>query len=372
MRRNYMKNKICIYAICKDEKQFVEPWLESMKEADYIVVLDTGSTDGTYELLKNDPRVHRVEQKIITPWRFDVARNESMKLIPDDANILLSTDLDELLEPGWAEVIREKWIDGLHVRGSYKYAWSHTEDGQPGRVFYYDKLHDKNWYWKAPVHEFLHSDIYSDKYQYEHSLDLFEKGVYLHHYPDKTKSRSSYLPLLELRVKEDSKDYCGKFYLSHEYHYRGYYDKSNEVLLDILENYSDKYNSVELAACYLFLGDNHRAVGDKELATYYYNKAIAQEPSYREPYLLAAEVCNELGRYNVAIGYVTDAIRNSHRHYTWVERDNSWNEQVDDILAVSLWWLGKKDAALYHAEQAARLNPYDTRLQENLNIIKNT
>ena len=93
-----MNNKICIYAICKNEIKYVRQWLDSMAEADYIVVLDTGSTDGTYELLQNDPRVTKVEQKEIKPWRFDVARNESMKLVPEDANILFCTDFDELLE----------------------------------------------------------------------------------------------------------------------------------------------------------------------------------------------------------------------------------------------------------------------------------
>lgn len=71
-----------------------------MSEADYIVILDTGSTDGTYEKLKNDKRVTRVEQKIVDPWRFDVARNESMKLVPDDADILVCTDFDELFNTG--------------------------------------------------------------------------------------------------------------------------------------------------------------------------------------------------------------------------------------------------------------------------------
>jgi tetratricopeptide (TPR) repeat protein len=365
------KNKICVYAICKNEEQFVEAWLESMNEADYIVVLDTGSTDNTFELLKNDPRVYRAEQKVITPWRFDTARNESMKLIPDDANILLSTDLDELLEPGWADVIRENWIDGFHVRGTYKYAWSHTEDGQPGRIFYYDKLHDKNWYWTAPVHELLHSDLYSDEYRFEHSIDLFEKGVYLHHYPDHTKSRGSYLPLLELRAKEDPEDYYGKFYLSHEYNYRGYYEKSNEVLLDILKNYKDKYSNLEIAAAYLFLGDNHRSMGDPDKAIYYYNLSIAQEPSYREPYLLAAEICNERKNCNMAMGYVFEALAKSYRHFTWIERDNSWNEQADDILAVAYYWTGNKELALQHAEKAVELNPHDERLQQNLEFIKN-
>ena len=71
-----------------------------MSEADYIVVLDTGSTDGTYEKLKEDARVTVVKQEVITPWRFDVARNKSMELIPEDADILVCTDFDELFEPG--------------------------------------------------------------------------------------------------------------------------------------------------------------------------------------------------------------------------------------------------------------------------------
>lgn len=363
------ENKICIYAICKNEEQFVEKWLESMSEADYIVVLDTGSTDNTYELLKNDPRVYRIEQKVITPWRFDTARNESMKLIPDDANILLTTDLDEWLEPGWADVIRKNWIDGFHVRGTYKYAWSHTEDGNPGRIFYYDKLHDKNWYWTAPVHELLNSDIYDDEYRFSHNLDLFDKGVYLHHYPDTSKSRGTYLPLLELRAKENPDDYYGKYYLSHEYNYREMYEKSNAVLYDILENYQDKYSNLEIAACYLFLGDNYRSLHDLDKAIYNYNRAITQEPTYREPYLLAAEVFNEKQQYNIAIGYVQEALQKSYRHYTWVERDDSWREKIDDILSISYFYLGDYEKAIHHVINAYNQNPNDTRIKYNLDII---
>ena len=84
-------NKICVYAICKNEEKFVDKWLDNMSEADYIVVLDTGSTDKTFEKLKNDPRVTKVVQKIYSKeeWRFDVARNDSLELVPEDANILI-------------------------------------------------------------------------------------------------------------------------------------------------------------------------------------------------------------------------------------------------------------------------------------------
>ena len=71
------KYKVVVYAICKNEEKFVNRWIESMKEADKIVVLDTGSDDDTVKKLK-EQNVY-VESKVINPWRFDVARNEALK-----------------------------------------------------------------------------------------------------------------------------------------------------------------------------------------------------------------------------------------------------------------------------------------------------
>ena len=65
--------KICVYAICKNEEKFVQRWYDSMKEADKIFVLDTGSTDGSYDALKKLGVIVKKEE--IKPWRFDVARN---------------------------------------------------------------------------------------------------------------------------------------------------------------------------------------------------------------------------------------------------------------------------------------------------------
>ena len=44
---------VCVYAICKNEAKFARRWMDSMSEADHIVVLDTGSTDGTPQLLRS-------------------------------------------------------------------------------------------------------------------------------------------------------------------------------------------------------------------------------------------------------------------------------------------------------------------------------
>ena len=365
-----MDNKICVYAICKNEIQFVDKWIDSMSEADYIVILDTGSTDGTFEKLKNDPRVTRVEQKIYDPWRFDNARNDALLLCPEDTDIFVSTDLDEIFDSGWSEPLREQWIRGIHVRALYKYAWSHNAKGEPERVFYYDKIHGPNWYWKAPVHEYLTSDEYDEEYAKNHSLDLFD-SIFLHHYPDQSKSRGSYLPLLELRAKEDPNDYNGLYYYAHELYYRGYYEKSISVLDDILND--DRFEGIrtplEVAACYLFMGDSFLGLNSQEAAISAYNSAIAAESTYREPYLQLAKVYLDKGYNNIAIGIVKDAMEKSYRHYTWLERDLSWKEEPYDILALAYSTIGDYKSAYTNAVKALMENTSDERLLYNAKAI---
>lgn len=366
-----MENKICIYAICKNESQFIDRWLKSMSEADYIVVLDTGSTDNTFELLQADPRVYKAEQKIITPWRFDVARNESMKLIPEDANILMCTDLDEVLEPGWADVLRAKWVEGQHERGIYKYAWSHDESGNPGRVFQYDKIHSRNWIWNFPVHESLvhKDDINNLDYSNEQMLWLFD-DIYLHHWPDHTKSRSTYLPLLELRKIENPTDYYGKIYLAHEYCYRGLYEKGIAELEDILANYKDKYNSMEQASCYLFMGDAYRELEDYTSCILAYQMAILTDNSYREPYVNLAVVLNEQKYYEQAIGIIKECFNKTYRHYTWLERDSTWTYEPYDVLALAYYYLEDYNNSFINIHKALSYCPKDQRLLFNLQFIE--
>ena len=101
------KLKVCVYAISKNEEMFVDRWVESMKEADEIFVLDTGSTDNTVQKLRDNGVT--VKEEIISPWRFDVARNLSLDMVPDDSDICVCTDLDEVFKEGWRVEIENVW-----------------------------------------------------------------------------------------------------------------------------------------------------------------------------------------------------------------------------------------------------------------------
>ena len=76
-------------------------WVSSMNEADGIFVLDTGSTDNTVHILRTLGVT--VKSTEITPWRFDTARNLSLDMVPDDADLCVCTDIDEMFREGLAK-----------------------------------------------------------------------------------------------------------------------------------------------------------------------------------------------------------------------------------------------------------------------------
>jgi len=75
--------KVAVYTIALNEEQFVKPWFESAKEADYLLIADTGSTDGTVKKAKK-LGINVIDVRV-KPWRFDTARNASLAALPDDA-----------------------------------------------------------------------------------------------------------------------------------------------------------------------------------------------------------------------------------------------------------------------------------------------
>ena len=94
--------KIAVYTIALNEEQFVDTWFNSVKEADYWLVADTGSTDLTVARL----RYMGVKCEVIhvRPWRFDLARNIALSLIPADIDICISMDIHGQQDPCQAQL----------------------------------------------------------------------------------------------------------------------------------------------------------------------------------------------------------------------------------------------------------------------------
>lgn len=354
------KNKICVYAICKNESQFVEKWYNSMKEADCIVVLDTGSTDDTVEKLRNLGIT--VEQKIINPWRFDVARNEAMKLVPSDCNIFVSTDLDEYFDAGWGDILRNKWVEGKHVICDYTYYLA------DGKKILYNKIHSRGWHWKYPVHELMIRDNGVEGYPLpEETLSLGDEIV-LHHEPDRTKSRSSYFDLLELRAKEDPKDYYGLYYLVNEY-----------ANIDVKKAIETAKRGIQVsdnefykAAFNARIGLLYEQIGDKKKALVYFINALNKCKEYRFIFLHAAKILfDEYQDYNGAYNLLIDGLKYSFFHDFWFEETYGWGSEYYDLLTMSAFYSGRKVDSLIYALIASSKNNDDQRLKDNIQLILN-
>lgn len=362
-----MDNKICVYAICKNESKFVDQWLDSMSEADYVVVLDTGSDDDTYDKLINDSRVTKTAQMSISPFRFDLARNESLKLVPEDATILVCTDFDEVFETGWSDVLKQNWSDQI-LRVKYTYVWDHTDSGDPRTVFWYDKIHTKDYKWYYPVHEVLgHVNGLTLRPEDEvgRTLDL-QNQIILHHYQDITKERSNYLDLLKLRYEEDTKDSYSLYLLGREYGLVGQYEESLECFekvlsLDDLVNYPLVHH-----ATLGHIGNLYRLLGQNSESILCYNLQIQYDKTYREPYICLAEIYNDLELYEIALGYAKEAFSSKvYRHYDWSEDSAIWCGRSYDVISISYSGLKKYEDSLKFIIKALQFDPFDERIRNN-------
>jgi len=355
------KYKVCVYAISKNEEKFVSRWVEAMSEADEIYVLDTGSTDKTVKKLK-ELGVH-VERRKIKPWRFDVARNESLKLVPEDTDICVCCDLDEVFESGWRKKLEETWNKSI-TRASYNYNWSLDENNNPKVNFYIEKIHSRNDYvWTHPVHEVL---TYIGKKQ-ENKIIIDD--ITVNHYPDKKKNRSNYLPLLELSVKEDPFDDRNMHYLGREYMYYGKWNEAIDTLIKHLSLKSATWKD-ERCASMRFISRCYQKLNRINEARMWLDKAIEESPHLRDPYMERALLEYKLENWIDVEKYCLLALNIKTHQKTYINEVFSWDNTVYDLLSVSSFYLDKFDDAYKYARAALDMNPTDERIKNNLKIIE--
>lgn len=363
------KYKVCVYAICKNERHFVDSWMDSMDEADLVVVTDTGSEDGTQEKLKERGAV--VYEDHIEPWRFDTARNISLDHVPEDVDICVCTDLDERFEPGWRECLEKAWAAhepekaGRTAKsGKYLYNWRLKEDGTPDVQFYYFKVHERHDFrWKCPVHEFIQ---YAGSLPYE---IIYIEGMVLSHYPDIYKSRGTYLPLLEMAVKEDPQDERMRCYLGREYMYRGEWEKCRKTLTDYLSMPSAVWRD-ERSAAMRWIAKAHSELGNVSEAYSWYYRAIGEMPDMRDPYVEFAQLCCEQKDWPMTLFLTEEALKIKEKSKTYVNMGYAWDYTLDDLCAMAAYWMKLREKALEHARNALFFAPEDERLRNNLKIIE--
>jgi glycosyltransferase involved in cell wall biosynthesis len=342
--------KTAIYTIALNEEQFVERWYESAKEADYLLIADTGSTDGTIEKARK-LGINVVDVRV-SPWRFDDARNAALASLPDDIDMCISLDMDEIITPGWKAILEDAWNRGVN-RPRYKHIWSWNEDGTPGLEFSYDHIHGrKGFRWRHPVHECIYS------YGIEEKQEWLE-GIATHHHPDPAKSRAQYLPLLALSVKEDPHNDRNAFYYGRELYFYGRHEEAAKELKRHLDLPTAVW-APERAASMRFI-----AKSLPEEAEFWLGKAVQQAPGRREPLVDLAKLYYEKNDWDNCLEMAESALSIQEKPLEYLCEAESWGFAPWDYASIAAYNLGKYEEAAEYARSALSFSPEDERLKSN-------
>ena len=349
-----MALKICVYAISKNETHFVQRFCESAKDADLIVIADTGSDDGLPEEAKKYGAV--VHHICISPWRFDHARNAALSLVPRDMDVCISLDIDEVLQPGWREEIERVWIEGT-TRLRYMFDWG------CGIAFYYEKIHARHGYhWHHPCHEYPVPD--------GRITEVWAQTDFLIavHKPDPTKSRGQYMDLLELSVNEDPQCPRNAFYYARELSFNARWWESIEAC--------KKYLKLPLATwgnerCYAYrvMGRCYNEVGLPREAEQAFHAAAGEAPNTREPWCELAMLAYRESRWEECFAFSMRALRIKDRMQVYTCDPVVWGSQPHDLASISAWHLGMTDISAQQAKLAVDLEPENDRLRANLDFV---
>lgn len=352
--------KVVVYAICKNEEKFAEGWVSSMSEADEIYVLDTGSTDGTVPKLRDLGVNVTVEE--ITPWRFDTARNRSLDLVPEDADICVCTDLDEVFRPGWRREVETAWQrNGRRLH--YRYTWNFLPDGREGVVFYADKIHARRGCrWVGAVHEVLW-------FEEGDGVAVYAPGVRLEHHADPSKSRGQYLPLLELAVAEDPENHRNVHYLGREYYFHRRWADSEAMLKRHLTLPTATWADERCASMRL-LAKVCLAQNRPQEAEGWLFRAVGEAPHLREPWMDLATLAYQKEEWLGVLWLVDQVLAITQRPRTYITEPYAWGEGPWDLASLGYYYTGQYGRAVEAAEKALSFAPEDERIRRNWERMK--
>lgn len=260
--------KISVAMIVKNEEECLERCLESVKDADEIVICDTGSTDRTIEIAK------KYTDKVFTDyvWRddFSEARNHAISKCTGDW--IMSIDADHELLSSMDEV--REWAQKAEDAGMISAKLMNCWDGDDG-FHWREKLikRDSHARWKGRVHECIMpaSDFKTDikqriRYSINHQRD-----------PDRN-----------IRIlKKSEQTSRTKFYLGREYYERRRYKEA----IQSLEGYLREGKWLpEMAEAHLTLARCYEGLNDWGMARHHLLMAININANFKEAILFLARL----------------------------------------------------------------------------------
>lgn len=377
----------CVYAICKNEDKNIIKWIDSVyKDADLIVLLDTGSTDNTIKFINSyndyDSKLYFYNyDKHYEDFSFSDARNYCLDKAKNIIStlefgilnwIFISLDIDEFIHENGINKIKNIWnlnydtIQLISISDNIKIPVNH-------------KVHGYNFHWERNIHEI----IVRDDGLREKDWNILLSNIKYDHIQDKSKQRD-YLKLLLNSYHKGDISSTTLSYIAWEYYNRKQYDecfKYADMALNVIfndpndENYMD-YEYIIWLYCYK--ADycvNIKNFRGAKLYLEYILKIFDNKNFDKLRYVFKklAEVCWCIDK-DLSIYYYNEILNIEFPgNGLFIEDYNLYSKlgeaQIHSDLSNAYWYKGNRQDALKHAKIANKLDPNNKIYINNLNII---
>ncbi|MEI8300129.1 MAG: glycosyltransferase [Chlamydiota bacterium] len=284
---------ICLNMIVKNEKEVIEKCLNSVKPIiDYWVIVDTGSTDGTQEAIKNCMQSIPGELHERGWVNFEHNRNEALTLAQSKGDYLLMIDADEVLQysDNFALPILDKDGYYMHVRELDAVDFQRMALIKSALA----------WKWVGILHETLECPDMKAFGVLNGLINICNTNAQL---SGRSKDPKKYLKdaeVLEEALKKDPDNSRNVFYLAQSYYaakeyklaLKNYQKRSGMPSSDEQETFFALYN----------IGKLQEVLQDYDSAIQSFFKAHFFRPTRAEPLLQLATLYRKTG--NCLLGYL--------------------------------------------------------------------
>lgn len=252
--------KISVVMIVKNEEAVLARCLDSVKEADEIIICDTGSTDKTIEIAK------KYTDKVYTDFTwcddFAAARNHAKSKATGDW--ILSIDADEFLHD-WSEV--------RNAVEQSDYAVRVLMQGENAKLnFYFARLfkNTPDIFWREPIHNVLSIDGDGDR--------VGNVAITFGWSPAHEADPDRALRCL-LKAVETDPTPRRLYYLGREYWYKGQLKEAIETLVKYVQV---AHYEAEKADAFLIMSMAYSRLGEDDAARSACAQAILINPEFKE------------------------------------------------------------------------------------------
>ena len=324
---------ICLNMIVKDEAHVIARCLVSVLPfIDRWVIVDTGSSDGTQDIIRRHLS-HLPGELHERPWHnFEVNRNQALELARATADYLLFVDADDVLSVS-DDAKRPEDADAYYLRIEVgaSHAFSRVNLVNTRRA----------WRWVGAVHEVI---ICPNPHRIEHL-----QGWTIRSLSDSARNRDpkgKFLrdaAMLEAAVAANPTHGRDVFYLAQSYRDAG------ELRL-ALKWYQERVKlggwDEEVWHSLFQVAVLHERLGDWSQALPAYLAAYDYRPARLEPLYELSRYYRERGKYAVAHLYAAAAFDRPVPSDILFLDESVYAWRILDEYAVSAYWLGKFDESL--------------------------